>query len=80
MACRDPGTRRDRGASDRRAGSQGLDAEKHPGRIKQEDDASSSSSDGKDAYAVPAAASISCYEHLTRLMLTNLPTKVSWFL
>ena len=80
---RDPSVKRERRSSDRRGGSQGPEAasDRTPGghrsdAIKKEDDASDASSDGEDSVAALEPAGVGCYEQLTRLMLTNMPSKV----
>lgn len=69
--------KRERRSSDRRGGSQGPDGASDRTKLKNEDTDSDASSDGDDSVAVPEPATVGCYEQLTRIMLTNMPSKVS---
>ena len=74
---REPSVKKERRASDRRAGSQGPDGNSERTRLKKEEYDSDVSSDGGDSVAAPEPATVGCYEQLTRIMLTNMPSKVS---
>ena len=74
---REPSVKKERRASDRRAGSQGPDGTSERTRLKKEEDDSDASSDGDDSIAAPEPATVGCYEQLTRIMLTNMPSKVT---
>ncbi|KAK9862215.1 hypothetical protein WJX84_008545 [Apatococcus fuscideae] len=73
---REPSGRKERRSSDRRAASQGPDGTSDRTRLKKEDSDSDASSNGDDSVAAPEPATVGCYEQLTRIMLTNMPSKV----
>lgn len=74
--AREPSVKRERRSSDRRGGSQGPDGASDRTKPKKEDTDSDASSDGDDSVAAPEPATVGCYEQLTRIMLTNMPSKV----